>query len=95
MSYMPVQVSYLQNDNNLLENKQKELKGTIQSLLQSREIFINAYEVCVFLSSLSRLRNIEYTFIDYHLVEETMKMGRLVEQWHGTNFQAKIVCYSD
>ncbi|XP_041013695.1 myosin-7 isoform X1 [Juglans microcarpa x Juglans regia] len=38
------QVSYLQNDNTLLENKQKELKGTIQSLLQSREVFINAYE---------------------------------------------------
>ncbi|KAG6650952.1 hypothetical protein CIPAW_06G078500 [Carya illinoinensis] len=38
------QVSYLQNDNTLLENKQKELNGTIQSLLQSREVFINAYE---------------------------------------------------
>ncbi|KAB1207955.1 hypothetical protein CJ030_MR7G026904 [Morella rubra] len=37
-------VNYLQNDNALLENKQKELKGTIQSLVQSRESFINAYE---------------------------------------------------
>ncbi|KAL4639276.1 hypothetical protein ACB092_03G205900 [Castanea dentata] len=37
-------VSYLQNDNALLENKQKELKGTIQSLLQSKESFVNAYE---------------------------------------------------
>eukprot|EP00257_Ricinus_communis_P005699 XP_002520175.2 kinesin-like protein KIF15 [Ricinus communis] len=37
-------VSYLQNDNSLLENRQKELQGTIQNLLQSRESFINAYE---------------------------------------------------
>uniref|UniRef100_A0A7N2LC13 Uncharacterized protein n=1 Tax=Quercus lobata TaxID=97700 RepID=A0A7N2LC13_QUELO len=37
-------VSYLQNDNALLENKQKELKGTIQCLLQSKESFVNAYE---------------------------------------------------
>ena len=39
-------MSYLQNDNALLENKQKELKGTIQCLLQSKESFVNAYEVC-------------------------------------------------
>ncbi|KAL9226274.1 hypothetical protein vseg_002106 [Gypsophila vaccaria] len=38
------QVSYLQNDNALLENKQKELNGTIQALLQSKEHFVNAYE---------------------------------------------------
>ncbi|GAV87088.1 hypothetical protein CFOL_v3_30514 [Cephalotus follicularis] len=37
-------LNYLQNDNGLLENNQKELKGTIQSLLQSRESFINAYQ---------------------------------------------------
>ncbi|KAJ4851216.1 hypothetical protein Tsubulata_032768 [Turnera subulata] len=37
-------VNYLQNDNALLENKQKELKGTIQSLLQSRETFVDAYQ---------------------------------------------------
>ncbi|TXG56420.1 hypothetical protein EZV62_017733 [Acer yangbiense] len=37
-------VSYLQNDNALLENKQKELKETIHRLLQARENFINAYE---------------------------------------------------
>ncbi|GMY26116.1 leucine zipper protein 1 isoform X1 [Fagus crenata] len=37
-------VNYLQNDNALLENKQKELKGTIQILLQSKESFVNAYE---------------------------------------------------
>lgn len=38
------EVRYLQNDNSMLENKQKELKGTIQSLLQSRDTFVNAYE---------------------------------------------------
>ncbi|XVF84836.1 hypothetical protein PTKIN_Ptkin17bG0071700 [Pterospermum kingtungense] len=37
-------VSYLQNDNALLENKQKELQGTIHGLLQSRDSFINAYQ---------------------------------------------------
>ncbi|WCJ21758.1 hypothetical protein M5689_003888 [Euphorbia peplus] len=37
-------VSYLQNDNDLLENRQKELQGTIQNLLQSKENFVNAYE---------------------------------------------------
>ncbi|XP_022735089.1 paramyosin [Durio zibethinus] len=37
-------VSYLQNDNALLENKRKDLQGTIQSLLQSRDSFINAYQ---------------------------------------------------
>ncbi|KAK3223154.1 hypothetical protein Dsin_010179 [Dipteronia sinensis] len=37
-------VSYLQNDNALLENKQKELKETIHRLLQARENFVNAYE---------------------------------------------------
>ncbi|KAG4403137.1 hypothetical protein AAZX31_01G037600 [Glycine max] len=37
-------VIYLENDNVLLENKQKELKGTLNNLLQSRENFVNAYE---------------------------------------------------
>nr|KJB61201.1 hypothetical protein B456_009G346400 [Gossypium raimondii]KJB61203.1 hypothetical protein B456_009G346400 [Gossypium raimondii] len=37
-------VSYLQNDNALLENKQKEFQGIIQSLLQSKDSFINAYQ---------------------------------------------------
>ncbi|CAN8305646.1 unnamed protein product [Cochlearia groenlandica] len=37
-------VSYLHNDYNLLENKQNELKTTIQNLLQSRESFVNAYQ---------------------------------------------------
>ena len=41
-----LQVNYLQNENNLLENKQKELKETIQNLIQSKECFMNAYEVC-------------------------------------------------
>lgn len=29
----------------MLENRQKELKGTIHNLLQSRENFVNAYQV--------------------------------------------------
>ncbi|XP_062111754.1 uncharacterized protein LOC133823161 [Humulus lupulus] len=37
-------VIYLQNDNVLLENKQKELKETIHNLIQSKECFANAYE---------------------------------------------------
>ncbi|AES96447.2 transmembrane protein, putative [Medicago truncatula] len=37
-------VNYVQNDNMMLENKQKELKGTLNSLLQSRENFVIAYE---------------------------------------------------
>ncbi|CAA7020725.1 unnamed protein product [Microthlaspi erraticum] len=37
-------VSYLQNDYGLLENKQIELKTTIQNLLQSRESFLNGYQ---------------------------------------------------
>ncbi|KAF6153026.1 hypothetical protein GIB67_004245 [Kingdonia uniflora] len=39
-----LQVQYLENDNLLLENKQKELKGTIDSMLQSRESFLSLYE---------------------------------------------------
>lgn len=45
--YIVMQVIYLENDNVLLENKQKELKGTLNNLLQSRENFVNAYEVIV------------------------------------------------
>ncbi|KAI8528446.1 hypothetical protein RHMOL_Rhmol12G0149100 [Rhododendron molle] len=37
-------VSYLENGNAMLENKQKELKGTIASLLQARESFVKVYE---------------------------------------------------
>ncbi|XP_077226787.1 uncharacterized protein LOC143860137 [Tasmannia lanceolata] len=37
-------VKYLENDNALQEKKQKELKGTIDSLLQSRETFVSRYE---------------------------------------------------
>lgn len=46
-------MSYLQNDNALLENKQRELNGTIQNLLQSRENFVSVYEVCIFCSILT------------------------------------------
>ncbi|QHO11725.1 Transmembrane protein, putative [Arachis hypogaea] len=38
------QVNYLQNDNAMLESKHKELKGTLNSVLQSRENFVHAYE---------------------------------------------------
>ncbi|KAM0984017.1 hypothetical protein ACFX2I_011416 [Malus domestica] len=38
------EVSYLQSDNSMLENRQRELKGTIHNLLQSRENFVNAYQ---------------------------------------------------
>ncbi|XP_042498130.1 cingulin isoform X4 [Macadamia integrifolia] len=37
-------VKHLQEGNALLENKQKDLKGTIDGLLQSRESFISLYE---------------------------------------------------
>ncbi|KAJ4972499.1 hypothetical protein NE237_005673 [Protea cynaroides] len=37
-------VKHLQDDNALLEYKQKDLKGTIDGLLQSRESFISLYE---------------------------------------------------
>ncbi|CAL0311951.1 unnamed protein product [Lupinus luteus] len=39
-----IQVTYLQNDNALLEMKQKELKGTLNNLLQSRENFVLEYQ---------------------------------------------------
>ncbi|PIA40256.1 hypothetical protein AQUCO_02500155v1 [Aquilegia coerulea] len=41
---LETKVNYLENDNFLLENKQKELKGTIESLLQSRETFMSFYQ---------------------------------------------------
>ncbi|VFQ63126.1 unnamed protein product [Cuscuta campestris] len=37
-------VRCLQNDNDLLESQQKELKGTINNILESSESFIQAYE---------------------------------------------------
>jgi hypothetical protein len=40
-------VNYVQNDYVMLENKLKELKETLNSLLQSRENFVVAYEVIV------------------------------------------------
>lgn len=41
-----LQIGHLHDENLLLENKQKELNATIQSLVQSRDDFIHAYEVC-------------------------------------------------
>ncbi|KAF5201779.1 RUN/FYVE domain protein [Thalictrum thalictroides] len=43
-SKLETKVKYLENDNFLLENKQKELKRTIESLLQSRETFMSFYQ---------------------------------------------------
>ncbi|KAF8040564.1 hypothetical protein BT93_B2710 [Corymbia citriodora subsp. variegata] len=37
------EMNHLRDDNTLLESRQKELKATIQNLLQSRDDFINAY----------------------------------------------------
>ncbi|KAK4358168.1 hypothetical protein RND71_023778 [Anisodus tanguticus] len=42
--YELILVTCLENENNLLENKQKELEGTIQGLLESKEAFVKAYE---------------------------------------------------
>ncbi|RZC58747.1 hypothetical protein C5167_006050, partial [Papaver somniferum] len=41
---LEIQVQYLQNENVLLDNKQKELKATIDCLLQSRDSFLSLYE---------------------------------------------------
>ena len=43
-----MQVNYLHNDNAILESKHKELKGTLNSVLQSRENFVHAYEVILY-----------------------------------------------
>jgi hypothetical protein len=71
------QVNCLQEENALLEHKQKELKETIQSLLQSRESFVNAYEVLY--STILSITQMIVTFVNYHFVEERMKMGKLVK----------------
>lgn len=49
------QVRCLENENDLLESQQKELKGTINSILESRESFIKAYEVLSLFNSFSIL----------------------------------------
>ncbi|KAI3970585.1 hypothetical protein MKX01_024232 [Papaver californicum] len=41
---LETQVQYLENENVLLDNKQKELKATIDCLLQSRDSFSSLYE---------------------------------------------------
>ncbi|XP_026443671.1 mitotic spindle assembly checkpoint protein MAD1-like [Papaver somniferum] len=41
---LETQVQYLQNENVLLDNRQKELKATIDCLLQSRDSFLSLYE---------------------------------------------------
>lgn len=54
----------------MLENKQKELKGTIQSLLQSRDTFVNAYEVrvCVPISRACLCVYLYCVERDYHAI---------------------------
>lgn len=42
-----VQVGCLVTENDLLENKHRELKETITNLLRSKEGFVKIYEVCV------------------------------------------------
>lgn len=91
-SSLCLQVNYLQNDNALLENKQKELKGTIQSLVQSRESFINAYEVCIFLTFLRPHAGCCFILLE----DKRMKMGRLVKKWYNTSWTpSKEVGYRD
>ncbi|KAI3941257.1 hypothetical protein MKX01_029831 [Papaver californicum] len=41
---LETQVQYLENENVLLDNKQKELKATIDCLFQSRDSFLSLYE---------------------------------------------------
>ncbi|XP_074381144.1 uncharacterized protein LOC141722521 [Apium graveolens] len=45
---LETKLNYLQNDNELLDNKQKELQGTINRLLQSKESFVKVYEDSTF-----------------------------------------------
>ena len=68
-------MSYLQNDNAMLENKQRELNGTIQSLLQSRKNFISVYEVGIFFFLLTTL------FFICLLIR--VKLNVTSELWHG------------
>ncbi|BFG16569.1 hypothetical protein CerSpe_028430 [Prunus speciosa] len=81
---------YLQNDNSMLENKQKELKGTIQSLLQSRDTFVNAYEesTCEMKRSIQRRDrklSVLSEKIKYHLLlfdsieKEAMSVKKVVD----------------
>ncbi|XP_008221757.1 PREDICTED: LOW QUALITY PROTEIN: spindle pole body component 110 [Prunus mume] len=84
------EVRYLQNDNSMLENKQKELKGTIQSLLQSRDTFVNAYEesTCEMKRSIQcrdRKLSVLSEKIKYHLLlfdsieKEAMSVKKVVD----------------
>ncbi|KDP21259.1 hypothetical protein JCGZ_21730 [Jatropha curcas] len=68
-------VNYLQNDNALLENRQKELQGTIQTLLQSRENFVNAYEALAGLrSKMDTVSAFEKVFVEkVHCLENQLK----------------------
>lgn len=64
-----LQVNYLQNENNLLENKQKELKETIQNLIQSKECFMNAHEVCENEARLMVKRNFLFMYCNLRVMQ--------------------------
>lgn len=46
--YFAVQVKSLENDNELLERNEKDLKENMERLLQSREEFMKQYDACAF-----------------------------------------------
>jgi hypothetical protein len=46
-AFFTVQVKCLENDNELLERNEKDLKENMERLLQSREAFMKHYEACV------------------------------------------------
>ena len=45
--FLALQVKCLENENELLERNEKDLKENIERLLQSREAFMRQYEACV------------------------------------------------
>lgn len=56
------QLNYLHNDNELLDIKQKELQGTINRLLQSKENFVKVYEVRILIGT---MKHIFYHFYNF------------------------------
>lgn len=46
-NFFALQVKCLENENELLERNEKDLKENIERLLQSREAFMRQYEACV------------------------------------------------
>lgn len=83
-----LQLSYLQNENAMLENKQRELNETIQSLLQSRENFISVYEVGIVFSMLT------FSFISFEVkLDVASEWNDLIGNWNClgiTSFLSRI-----